>query len=113
MWRRSLGSNNWCDKFAPAAGDARELDCSFNSTEDMPQRWVVRRDVDGQAESEPLRCFVEHAILAEPGLRRVEECVAALVRDGEECTSTADKRPVTKNGVYVGFIEVTREFPLM
>lgn len=78
----------------------------------MPQRWVIRRDADGKADGEPLRCFVEHAILAEPGLRRVEECVAALVRDGEECSSRLDKRPITKAGEYVGFIEISREFPL-
>jgi len=78
----------------------------------MPQRWVVRRDAEGKAVAEPLRCFVENAILAEPGLRRVEECVAALVHDGEECTPKSDKRPITKGGLYVGFIEISREFPL-
>jgi hypothetical protein len=79
----------------------------------MPQRWVIRRDTNGKPEGEPLRCFVEHAILAEPGLRLVEECVTALVHDGEECSSKADKGPITRDGVYVGFIEVCREFPSM
>jgi len=79
----------------------------------MPQRWVTRRDVDGKAEGEPLRCFVEHAILAEPGLRRVEECVAALVQEGEECTSKAEKRPINRDGLFVGFIEISKEFPLI
>ena len=79
----------------------------------MPQRWVIRRDSNGKSESEPLRCFVEHAIVAEPGVRRVEECVTALLRDGEECTSTAERRPITKSGVYVGFIDISREFPII
>jgi hypothetical protein len=79
----------------------------------VPQRWVIRRDADGKPEGDPLRCFVEHAILAEPGLRLVEECVTALLREGEECSSKADKRRITKDGVYIGFIEVSREFPLM
>lgn len=78
----------------------------------MPQRWVIRRDLEGRAEAEPLRCFVEHAIVAEPGVRRVEECVAALVRDDEQCTSKSEKRPITRDGVYVGFVEISKDFPL-
>lgn len=78
----------------------------------MPQRWVIRRDTNGKAEGEPLRCFVEHAILAEPGLLRVEECVAALTQADEDCTSTADKRPIKKAGVYIGYIEISRDIPL-
>jgi hypothetical protein len=30
----------------------------------------------------------------------------------EECTSKADKRPIKRAGIYVGFIEVSKEFPL-
>ena len=75
----------------------------------MIERWVIRRDLNGQIESEPLRCFMPNAIVAEPGIRRVEECVASLVRDGETCKGRECIRPIFLDDVTVGYIEVTRE----
>jgi hypothetical protein len=75
----------------------------------MTERWVIRRDVNGQIESEPLRCFMPHAIVAQPGVLTVEQCVASLVRDGEVCSGREAIRPIFLDNVLVGYIEVTRQ----
>jgi hypothetical protein len=74
----------------------------------MPMRWVTRRDVEGREVAPPLRCFVEGALVAEPGLRTVGQCVIELVAPDETCLGTADKRPVMKDGKLVGYIDISR-----
>lgn len=78
----------------------------------MPQRWVTRRDIEWRELAPPMRCFVEGAIVAEVGVRRVEECVAALLEPDERCVGVGDKRPIEKDGKLVGFIEISREVPV-
>lgn len=74
----------------------------------MPLRWATRRDIEGKEVAPPLRCFVEGAIIAEPGLRTVGQCIADLLAEGETCIGTADKRPVMKDGRLVGYIDISR-----
>lgn len=77
----------------------------------MPGRWVTRRDVSGKALGEPLRCFLPHAIVAEPGLRSVDQCVQLLVEKGETCVGDEEHRLIMNHGTVVGHIDVTRERP--
>lgn len=72
----------------------------------MPGRWVSRKDLDGMLVDAPLPCFVTHAIVAEPGVRTVEQCIAELLEAGEEIQGEGDSRQVVKDGVVVGFIEI-------
>ena len=74
----------------------------------MPLRWVVRKDVVGRETAPALRAFVEGAIVAEPGLRTVDQCVASLLGEGEECEGVTDKRPIRKDGKLIGYIDITR-----
>ena len=55
----------------------------------MPGRWVTRKDLDGFPTGEPLARFVANAILAEPGLRTVEQCIAELLEEGRRRRATA------------------------
>jgi hypothetical protein len=59
-----------------------------------------------------VRCFVKNAIVAEPGLRTVEECIALLLRDGEVCEGAEDRRKILSGDRTAGYIEITREQPL-
>jgi hypothetical protein len=72
----------------------------------MPFRWVIRRDLQGRVASRPTRSHVEGAIVPEPGLRSVEQCVSALLIHGETCEGTSGKRPIFKAGTLVGYIEI-------
>jgi len=74
----------------------------------MPARWVVRKDVEGRDVGESLACFLSDAIVAEPGLRTVEQCIAELVGAGETVVGDSDKRPIFKSGGLVGYISITR-----
>ena len=74
----------------------------------MPYRWVTRRDTEGREHSPAARAHVEGAIVSEPGVRTVEQCVAALLADGEECQGASNKRPIFKAGVLVGYIDISR-----
>lgn len=76
----------------------------------MPARWITRRTVDGKAVSNSLRCFIEGAIVAEPGFRTVEQCIAELVAEDETVVGRSDNRPIMKDGQLIGYIEVSREF---
>jgi hypothetical protein len=64
----------------------------------MPQRWVVRRDMDGKAQNEPMRCFLPHAIVAEPGLRTIDQCINGLLQEGEAFIGDGDHRLVVLDG---------------
>jgi len=77
----------------------------------VPQRWVVRRDLQGHPEHEPLRCYVDNAVIAEPGLRTVAQCIAELLRENEECIGEGDHRLVHRDGTLMAHIDVTREKP--
>lgn len=78
----------------------------------MPARWVTRKNVDGRDVGEPQKCFVANAIVAEPGVRTVEQCIAALVGAGETVIGNSDKRPVMSDGQLVGYITIThRDYP--
>lgn len=72
----------------------------------MPFRWVIRRDLEGRAASRPARSHVEGAIVSEPGLRSVEQCVSALLAHGETCEGNSSKRAIFKAGTLVGYIEI-------
>lgn len=72
----------------------------------MPGRWVTRKDLNGLVRGKPLPCFVAHAIVAEPGVRTVEQCVQDLLDEGEEAQGDADSRRVVKEGRVVGYIEI-------
>jgi len=72
----------------------------------MPTRWVTRMDVDGQPLREPMKCFIEGAIIAEPGFRTVEQCVAELIEPGEVCIGHSDRRPIMKDGKLVGYVAI-------
>jgi hypothetical protein len=74
----------------------------------MPLRWVTRRDVEGKEVAPSLRCHIEGAIVAEIGLRSVEECVAELLTEEETAVGSSDWRPVMKAGQLDGYIEITR-----
>lgn len=75
----------------------------------MPLRWVTRRDVNGREDALPVRCFVEGAVVAEPGLRTVGQCISSLLRDGEQCDDDkSNQRPIKKDGRLVGYIDITR-----
>ena len=77
----------------------------------MPARWVYRTDDSGSIVSPPLKCFVEGAIIAEPGMRTVGQCIASLLQAGEGCEGTGDVRPVRRDGHVVGHIHISRNHP--
>jgi hypothetical protein len=77
----------------------------------MPARWVVRRDPNGHEVAAPVRCFVAGAIVAEPGVRTVEQCIADLITGDEEVVGGSEKQLILRAGVFVGYIEITRETP--
>jgi hypothetical protein len=77
----------------------------------MPGRWVYRKDLQGQIDSAPLQCFVEGAIVAEPGTRTVGQCIATLLREGEGCEGHGEVRPIRKDRQLVGYIHVSRSHP--
>ena len=72
----------------------------------MPFRWVIRRDLEGRVASRPTRSHVEGAIVSEPGLRSVEQCVSALLAQDETCEGSSNKRPIYRAGTLVGHIEI-------
>jgi hypothetical protein len=72
----------------------------------MPGRWVTRKDLDGLLVDQPMACFVSHAIVAEPGLRTVEQCIEDLLEAGERVHGDGDDRQILKNEQIVGFIEI-------
>lgn len=72
----------------------------------MPGRWVSRKNLDGVPVREPLACFIARAIVAEPGLRTVEQCIHDLLEPGEEVRGESDERQILKAGCVVGFIEI-------
>lgn len=74
----------------------------------MPFRWVSRRDVEGRETAPAIRGHIEGAIVSEPGVRTIEECVAALIETGESCVGTSNKRPVMKAGALVGYIDISK-----
>lgn len=78
----------------------------------MPGRWAIRRDVFGKAEGEALRCFLPHAIVAEPGLRSIDQCVSMLLGEGETCAGGDQDQVILRNGQVVGHICITREKPV-
>jgi len=71
-------------------------------------RWATRRDVEGRELASPVRCNVEGAFSSEPGLRTVDQCVVAMLKEGESCEGTSDRRSIKKNGMLVGYIEIQR-----
>jgi hypothetical protein len=73
----------------------------------MPGRWVSRKALNGETVSEPLACFVAHAIVAEPGLRSVDQCIKALLKEGEEAVGDGDSRQIVKDGIVVGFMDIS------
>jgi hypothetical protein len=73
----------------------------------MPFRWVIRRDLEGRETSRPARSHIEGAIVSEPGLRSVEQCVYALLDDDETCEGRSNKRPIFKAGTLVGYIDIS------
>lgn len=77
----------------------------------MPYRWVLRKGLNGSRESALVRCFVKNAIVAEPGLRTVEECIALLLRDGEVCKDVEGHMEIHRGDGIAGYIEITREQP--
>lgn len=72
----------------------------------MPGRWVTRKDLDGLLVDEPMACFVADAIVAEPGLRSVEQCIQDLLELDEEVQGKGDDLQILKYGSVVGFIEI-------
>ena len=72
----------------------------------MPGRWVTRKDLDGLLVDEPQACFVAQAIVAEPGLRTVEQCIHSLLESGEEVRGQGDDRQIVKDQRIVGYIEI-------
>ena len=70
-------------------------------------RWATRRDVEGREVASPVRCVVAAANVFEPALRTAEQCVVALLNEGEGCDGTSDRRPIRKNGKLIGYIEIT------
>jgi hypothetical protein len=73
----------------------------------MGSRWVVRRDTKGRQVGEPLRCFLPGAIVAEPGLRTLEQCITILLIDGECAEGNSDKRVIKHEGKLSGYIHIT------
>ena len=73
----------------------------------MPMRWATRRDVEGREVASPVRCVIAGATVPEPALRTAEQCVVALLNEGEGCEGTSDKRLIKKNGKLIGYIEIT------
>ena len=74
-------------------------------------KWVTRRSVDGLEIGPPRICFDPQTIVARPGHTTVEECVAMLLADGEQCVGTADRRPIRRGEELVGYIDVTSTRP--
>jgi hypothetical protein len=74
----------------------------------MPAGWVARMNVDHAPVGDPLRCFLSDAIVAVPGVRTVEQCIADLVTSGETVIGDSNKRPIMKSGQLVGYISITR-----
>jgi hypothetical protein len=72
----------------------------------MPSRRVVRLDTQGRETGEPLRCYLANAIVAEPGLLTLEQCLRILLVDGECAEGDSDKRPIRCNGQLVGYIDI-------
>ena len=70
-------------------------------------KWVTRCDIHGKNVSEPVRCLNPGSIIAEPGYRSVEEYVALLVTPEETCVGESLKRPILRNGTFVGYIEIS------
>ena len=72
----------------------------------MPGRWVTRKDADGFVVDEPLECYVAHAIVATPGVRTVEGCIAQLLDDDEAVRGIGNDLEIVKGGEVVGTIEI-------
>ena len=72
-------------------------------------RLVIRRNLEWKQDSLPLRAYVDGAIVAEPGLRTVEQCISSLLRESEGCEGDSDTRPIRRRGQLVGYIEITQE----
>jgi hypothetical protein len=77
----------------------------------MHAQWVFRRNEKGEVVGTPLRCLDEDAIVAEPGILPMEECLSLLLREGESCGGKTHKRFVLRDGKIVGYIELSEEHP--
>jgi hypothetical protein len=72
----------------------------------MPSRRVVRLDTQGRETSERLRCYCLGAIVAEPGLLNLEQCLAILLTDGECVEGISDELAIKRDGELVGYIQI-------
>jgi len=78
----------------------------------MPARWIIRRDIFGRPEGQPLQCVYPKDSSTEPGLPSLNECVGKLMEADEVCVGDAEHRLVMCEGLVTGHIDVSAERPI-
>lgn len=74
-------------------------------------KWVTRSDLHGYQFAASNLCSEESAASNQGCSRTVQDHIQWLTCDGEKVSGLADRRSIHRNGMLVGYIDLTSERP--